>query len=152
MSINCYRKLDLEKGVPTDGFESQLADWYGKAKRPFMITEWSFPALDAGLPCKHGAGQRVPTQKDRARAFTVFQSLLFSTPFVVGSNYFMWVDEPALGISSTFPEDSNYGLVNEQDEPYELLTQAASRVHRLVYELHRGKQAGDRLPGDSIAP
>ena len=44
-----------------------------------MITEWSFPALDAGLPCNHGAGQRVPTQRDRALAFTAFQKLLFRT-------------------------------------------------------------------------
>jgi hypothetical protein len=30
-------------------------------------------------------------------------------PFLIGYDYFMWVDEPASGISTSFPEDSNYG-------------------------------------------
>lgn len=138
VSVNCYRTLDLETGKPVDGFEDDLSAWHEEAKKPFMITEWSFPALDAGLPCRHGAGQRVPTQTDRAFAFTSFQKYLFTVPFVVGSNYFMWVDQPASGISSVFPEDSNYGLLKETDEPHELLTEAASRLNPLVYEIHRG--------------
>jgi len=141
VSVNFYRTVDLEKGVMADGFEEDLARWHEKTGRPIIVTEWSFPALDAGLPCKHGAGQRVPTQVERAFAFTVFQKLLFSTPFVVGSNYFMWADEPELGISSTFPEDSNYGLVNVNDEPYELLTRAATRLHALVYDIHSRRTA-----------
>ncbi len=139
VSVNFYRTLDLETGAMTDGFEDDLAGWHAKTGRPLMITEWSFPALDAGLPCRHGAGQRVPTQADRAFAFTAFQKLLFSAPFVVGSNFFMWADEPELGISSTFPEDSNYGLVDVHDEPYTLLTRAAARLHPLVYEIHEGR-------------
>ncbi|MGD0092177.1 MAG: beta-galactosidase [Planctomycetota bacterium] len=138
-SINCYRNVDLERGVMADNFEEDLKQWHEQSKRPLMITEWSFPALDAGLPCKHGAGQRVPTQADKAFCYTVFQKLLFTTPYLVGSNYFMWADEPALGISATFPEDSNYGLVNENDEPYELLTQAATKLHALADEIHNGK-------------
>ena len=35
---------------------------YRVVRRPMIITEWSFPALDSGLPCKHGAGMRVDTQ------------------------------------------------------------------------------------------
>jgi len=138
-SINCYRTVDLERGVMADNFAEDLRRWHEQSGRPMMITEWSFPALDAGLPCNHGAGQRVPSQADRAFCFTVFQKLLFATPFMVGSNYFMWADEPALGISSTFPEDSNYGLVNENDEPYALLTEAATKLHQYVYDLHSGK-------------
>jgi agarase len=141
-SINCYRRVDLETGVMTDGFEDELRKWHAQVKRPFIITEWSFPALDAGLPCKHGAGQRVPTQKDKAFAFTAFQKLLFSTPFMVGSNYFMWADEPELGISSTFPEDSNYGLVDVNDDPYKLLTEAAAALHGHVYAIHSGAVTG----------
>jgi len=60
---------------------------------------------------------------------------------MVGSDYFMWVDEPALGISSTFPEDSNYGLVNEKDEPWPELTQTATRVNGQVYDLHQAGMA-----------
>jgi hypothetical protein len=65
---------------------------------------------------------------------------MFSLPFMVGTNFFMYVDEPALGISSTFPEDSNYGLINEQDEPYPELTQAATALNPQVYALHEAGQ------------
>ncbi len=141
VTVNCYRKVDLDTGQMADDFPAELAGWQAAAGKPMMITEWSFPALDAGLPCKHGAGQRVATQARRAFAFTAFQRLLFTTPYVIGSNFFMWADEPALGISATFPEDSNYGLVNEQDVPYSLLTNAARVLHPLVYDLHSGRAA-----------
>ena len=143
VSVNCYRELDVESGEFTDGFPEQLDQWHRQAQRPMMVTEWSFPALDAGLPCKHGGGQRVPTQTDRAKAFRTFQEYLFSRPYMVGSNYFMWADEPALGISRRFPEDSNYGLVNVEDEPYEELTRAARDLNSRVCEIHRRSTASD---------
>lgn len=141
VSVNCYRNVDLETEEFTDGFPEDLLKWYEECERPLMITEWSYPALDAGLPCKYGAGQRVDTQEQRAKAFGIFQRKVFSTPFLVGSMFFMWVDEPALGISSTFPEDSNYGLVNEKDEAYPELTKMATRLNKAVYDLH-----DDRTP------
>ncbi|NOX54265.1 MAG: hypothetical protein GXP27_07440, partial [Planctomycetes bacterium] len=136
VSFNSYPRIDVDAGVPS-AFIEQLRQWHRQAGKPLMITEWSFPALDSGLPCKHGAGMRVDTQQQRARCFTHFQTVMFSLPFMVGSDFFMWVDEPALGISETFPEDTNYGLVNERDEPYPELTEAARRLNPRVYELHR---------------
>jgi hypothetical protein len=140
VSVNCYREADLDKRVIV-GFEQDLRRWHDACRRPMMITEWSFPALDSGLPCEHGAGQRFDTQSQRAAAWQIFQELLFRTPFVVGSDYFMWVDEPALGISKTFREDTNYGLVNERDEPYQELTETATRVNAAVYRFHAGELA-----------
>ncbi len=136
VSFNMYPRIDVERGVP-QAVAERIAGWAQAAARPLMITEWSFPALDAGLPCRHGAGMRVDTQSQRAQCFTHFQSLMFSLPFMVGSNFFMFVDEPAQGISETFPEDSNYGLVNEQDEPYQELTAAAATLNPKVCKLHR---------------
>jgi hypothetical protein len=48
----------------------------------------------------------------------------------------MWADEPALGISSSFPEDSNYGLVSEADQPYEPLATGATKVNLEVPKIH----------------
>jgi len=140
VSVNCYRQVDLERKQVID-FERDLRRWHELTGKPLMITEWSFPALDAGLPCKGGAGQRFDTQQQRAAAYRIFQELLFRTPYVVGSDYFMWVDEPAQGISKNFPEDSNYGLVNVEDEAYRELTQTAARVNRMAYQLHYGRAA-----------
>jgi len=138
VSVNCYRFLDLTLGVFIDGFDAELAEWHSKCGRPLLISEWSFPALDAGLPCRNGGGQRLPTQKERALAFRLFQEFLFSRPYVVGSDYFMWADEPKLGISRSFPEDSNYGLVDVNDDAYLLLTQAAMNLNPRLYAIHSG--------------
>ncbi|MCD6350693.1 MAG: hypothetical protein J7M26_01130 [Armatimonadetes bacterium] len=138
VTFNFYGRVDLLKRE-APGTAERWTSYYEKARRPLMITEWSFPALDSGLPCKHGAGMRVDTQQQKSVCYEVYQRLVFGLPFMVGSDYFMWVDEPALGISETFPEDSNYGLVNEQDEPYKVLTQTARRVNALAYELHSGR-------------
>ena len=138
VTVNYYGRVDLERGVSPD-MPKAFADYAARCRRPMMITEWSFPAYDSGLPCLHGAGQRVATQAEKARAYEVYQTALMSFPFMVGSNYFMWVDEPALGISSTFPEDSNYGLVDVDDRPWPELTAMATRTNARVYEIHAGK-------------
>ncbi|GBC97911.1 hypothetical protein HRbin17_00406 [bacterium HR17] len=146
VTVNLYPCIDLERGVVL-AIEEHLRKRYEICKKPIIVTEWSFPALDAKdsqgrpLPCKHGAGMRVDTQEQKARCYAIMQRTLFSLPFVVGSHYFMWVDEPALGISSTFPEDSNYGLVNEADEPYPELTAMATKVNAQMVALHVGKTA-----------
>ncbi len=153
VSFNRYGAIDLENETAPKLAEDILR-WHEESKRPIMITEWSFPALDTKLPSRHGAGQRVATQKERALAFEIHQKTLFSLPYVVGSSFFMWVDQPALGISKSFPEDSNYGLVNENDEPYLELTQAASRVNRLVYDIHSGQtsEVGVDKPATAVGP
>ena len=135
VSLNSYPRIDVDRGVP----QTLVADYrahYERAGRPLLITEWSFPAMDSGLPNLHGAGMRVATQDQRAACFRAFQSTLFGLPFFVGSDYFMWADEPALGISDSFPEDSNYGLVNVDDRPYGALTGAATAVNAQAAELH----------------
>lgn len=146
VTVNLYPRIDLERGIVL-GIEEHLRKRYEICRKPIIVTEWSFPALDAKdsqgrpLPCKHGAGMRVDNQTQKARCYAIMQRTLFSLPFIVGSHYFMWVDEPALGISSTFPEDSNYGLVNEADEPYPELTAMATKVNAQMFALHSGMTA-----------
>lgn len=137
VSVNMYPWVDLKTEKVRD-VEELLTKHYKQTHKPFMLTEWSFPALDSGLPCTHGAGERFATQEERAKAFAIFQNLLFRLPFMVGSHYFMWVDEPKEGISRGFPENTNYGLVNEKDEPYVLLVDTASKLNPLVYHIHAG--------------
>ncbi len=142
VTVNIYPFLDVERGVPEKEF-TKVCDWQRQTGRPLAVTEWSCPALDAGLPSRHGAGMRVDTQEQRAKCFAHYQDFLFRLPFMVGSSYFMWLDEPALGISASFPEDSNYGLISEQDEPYPLITAAATKVNTDVYARH---SAGGFVP------
>ena len=139
VTFNCYPWADLDRNVVlTDRGErarritEAFAEQYGYVKRPMLVTEWSFPALDAGLPCTGGAGQRFQTQALRTQATELFAKTMLSLPFLVGYDYFMWVDEPAAGISDAFPEDSNYGLINEQGVAYPEITAMFAQLHRNV--------------------
>lgn len=143
-TINTYPQVDFESvwqpdgtGGVVEGVPQQVSEYYEIVRRPMIITEWSFPALDSGLPCKHGAGMRVDTQDQKAACYRIFANMVADLPFMVGYHYFMWADEPALGISSTFPEDSNYGLVNEKDEPYTGFTKIVTEVNEQVARRHQ---------------
>lgn len=138
VTFNCYPWADLDRNVMlmekgsganlkrvTDAFAKQ----YGLVNRPMLITEWSFPALDSGLPCTWGAGQRFKTQDLRTRATELFAKTMLSLPFILGYDYFMWVDQPAAGMSDEFPEDSNYGLITEQGVAYPGITSMFKRLH-----------------------
>ena len=133
-----YSNHPLHGGEPlTDAFRA----FHAIAGKPLLLTEWSFPALDAGLPCTHGAGQRVQTQSDRARAAEILLRTIFSLPFVVGHDFFMWQDDPPLGFNKFFREDCNYGLVNLRDEPYAELAETFARLHRDAAKWRLGERA-----------
>ncbi len=142
LTFNNYPWADLDENVVyfSRKDKTRAADAYALrhswTKKPMIITEWSFPALDSGLPCSGGAGQRFNTQAERVRATELFARTLLALPFMVGYDYFMWVDEPALGISRNFLEDSNYGLVNECGEPYPGITSMFARLNREAEALH----------------
>lgn len=135
VSLNNYPTVDIERGVPTSLVDNYRR-LYEQAGKPLFITEWSFPALDSGIPCKEAVGMRVVTQKQRARCFRHFLQTLFSLPMVIGSDWYDWADEPILGMSYDMPEDGNAGLVNERDEPWEELTKAAGGLNPQACELH----------------
>ena len=140
LTFNCYPWVDLDtrevfNRQGEDLVDKAFGDIYRTAGKPLMITEWSFPALDAGLPCSGGAGQRFATQELRAQASDLWMRTLLSMPYVVGWNYFRWVDQPASGISRYNREDTNYGLVNERNVPYRPLVEVFTRVQKNVLPL-----------------
>jgi len=142
-TFNTYPRVDFESawndagdGGVVERVPRELLDMYKIVKRPMIITEWGFPALDSGLPCKHGAGMRVDTQEQKAACYRIFAQAMSDLPFMVGYHYFMWADEPAAGIRATFPEDSNYGLVNEKDETYETLVKTVTAVNHAAAARH----------------
>ena len=150
LTFNYYGSVDLNRDVALGGSRGRMGErlpdvfegFYRLGGRPMMVTEWSFPALDSGLPCTKGAGQRFRTQAERARASDIYARATLRMPFMIGFDYFMWVDEPALGISETFPENTNYGLVTEDGKPYAPLVSALSRVNRDAAKLRREGLAG----------
>jgi hypothetical protein len=103
--------------------------------RPVMIGEFAFRAEDSGLPNTRGAGPNVPNQLARAKAYTDYVNWLLSVPEAVGYHWFEWVDEPKEGRFDG--EDSNYGLVNIRDKPYEDFVNAAKATNDAAVEVHR---------------
>lgn len=134
-SINSYPHIDIETDSAAD-YIDYIGNIYKQSNCPIVVSEWSFPSLDAGLPCQHGAGMCVDTQEQRSDCFKIFQRSLMESSFVVGSSFFMWTDEPDTGVSSVFPEDCNYGLLNVNHVPYTQLVSVASELNSDVYEIH----------------
>ncbi len=133
VSVNAYPWVELGSetvfdrrgGIP---LADRLAEKRALARRPLFVSEWSFSALDAGRPCSAGAGERFRTQRERAAAASIALRAMIASPGVVGASWFMWVDEPALGVAPYFPENCNYGLVGEDGRPYEELVGALAAV------------------------
>ena len=134
VSFNHYPWADLDRNVVLNSKSSPTPvlelyrDAHAAAKKPLLLTEWSFPALDTGRPCTYGAGQRFRTQAERVQATELYAKTLLSLPFFVGYSYFRWLDQPAAGISKYFPENTNYGLVSEEGVPYRGLVEMFARV------------------------
>ena len=113
----------------------QLRELHRITSRPVMLTEFSFKAMDSGLPNTKGAGKPVATQQDRADHFDRYVTALARMPFVVGYHWFEYFDQPAEGRFDG--ENSNYGLVNGQDEPWETLVQRVTQVNTRLELDHR---------------
>lgn len=64
-----------------------------------------------------------------------FAKQLVALPFLLGFHMFAWVDEPGAG--NGWGENSNYGLVHLDDEPYKQLTTMFSSLNRNVSTLHK---------------
>ena len=76
----------------------------------------------------------VATQKDRAEAFSRYVSSRSPQPNLVGYHWFEHADEPKEGRFDG--EDSNYGVVNIKDEPYEVLVAEMTRINGQAEDLH----------------
>ena len=125
VSVNIYPMVDLDRGIALNGLHAKarpiadiLSERVAMAGKPVIVTEWSFTALDSGLPCLHGAGQRFFTQRERAEATSIFARTLYALPCCAGYVFFKWSDQPVCGKKSELSENSNYGLVDANDNPW----------------------------------
>lgn len=122
VSINRYQKDGHADAAWWDGL-------YAIAQKPILVTEFSWRATEnrSGNRNTLGADVTVPAQLDRADRYKTYVSPLMSLPYIVGMHWFEWADEPENGRFDG--EDSNYGLVDWQDNPYEELVAAARETH-----------------------
>jgi hypothetical protein len=108
--------------------------------KPAMVTEFSFKAMDSGLPNTIGAGEPVATQQDRADLFVEYVEDLARLPTCVGYSWFKYRDQRKEGDGTSSPggwggENSNYGLVKQDGAPWTLLTRKMTEVNSRIEAL-----------------
>jgi hypothetical protein len=116
--------------------------------RPVLVSEFSFRALDSGLPNTIGAGPWVFTQGSRARAYVSYVTRLESLPEAIGYHWFRWADEPREGRGDG--ENSNYGLVSVIETPYSPFVHAVAAANQAAIEVHRGATKRISVPAQSL--
>src|SRR5205085_2796218 len=124
-------------------------------RKPLMVTEYYFSAMEnsTGNKNDHGPYILVQTQAERAAGAGAMTRNLARLPYLVGTHWFQFADEPPKGRDDG--EDFNFGLVDVWNKPYEGLVKALGDANREAPGLHaqgglgpglaRGKR-GYRVP------
>ena len=103
---------------------STFSNFESYVKVPIMVGEYSFIAKTAQTPdTVPGVYAVYATQQDRADAYTDYIAPLYEdAPWVVGDEWFEYVDEPKGGRFDG--ENNNFGVVDVENRPYQdLVTQ-----------------------------
>lgn len=126
ISINSYSKR-----IPKEAFAT-LSEGLDA---PLLIGEWSFGALDAGLPSP-GLCQ-VDDQSARATAVRAYLEDAASSPWCVGAHYYQCYDQSFVGREDG--ENFNMGLLDVCHRPYEEVLDGLNEAHQRLYEVASGE-------------
>ncbi len=111
-----------------------LAQFYELTQKPLLISEFSVRAMDSGLPNSWPPPyffETMPTQTERADWFEDYARATFAGGYIVGYHWFAYMDEPPEGRFDG--EDSNFGLVDNWDAPWDELVTRMTEVNADVY-------------------
>ena len=100
--------------------EPDLANIEAIVGKPLIVAEYSFRAADSGVPNTWPPiYPTLATQGQRAARYAAFAQHLRAAPWMVGDDWFEYVDEPNGGRFDG--ENSNFGVVSVLDRPYAAL-------------------------------
>lgn len=137
-SINCYDE-DPREAIEKAGRMSDL---------PVMIGEFHFGALDRGLSATGIRG--AASQAERGRAYRHYAEQAAASPFCVGTHYFQYNEQPALGRFDG--ENYDIGLVDVCQTPLQELIEEARDCHRTLYRVAAGDVAPTPVRAKLIHP
>lgn len=111
--------------------------------RPMLLSEWYYGCTDEGL----GGGKEVASQSERGKAYRNYVENTAVLPYLVGQEWFIYLDQPVTG--RFLPgsrrkydgEGNNTGLVNVVDEPYRDFIAEAAKTNARIYDLMFGRVA-----------
>ncbi|HZL37291.1 MAG TPA: hypothetical protein VFC78_18370 [Tepidisphaeraceae bacterium] len=109
-----------------------------ESEQPILISEYSFHALDGRSGDRNTIGfdAQVLDQQARGDAYRLFTTRLARVPYIIGADWFQWMDEPPSGRASD-GEDANFGVVDVDDHAYKPLAQAIRATTPLLNKLHQ---------------
>jgi agarase len=113
-----------------------LQEYHDITDKPVIISEFYFRATDSGLPNTKPSRIVMPvlrTQWQRAFCFEYLAKGFAKKPYSIGYHWFSYADQPETGRNDG--ENSNIGLVNVYDEPYETLTAKMRGVNAYAQNL-----------------
>jgi hypothetical protein len=138
MSINFYDLLgNLEEQLHLMdpdylAIDDFLVEHYNACGKPILISEWGYRAADSGLPNTWPPLYPVLLdQAERADAYEQYMMEVLEREWFVGAHWFIYIDQPAEGRFDG--ENNNFGLINEQDEPYTELVERMAAVYSTIY-------------------
>jgi hypothetical protein len=110
-----------------------------ESDQPLIISEYSFHALDGRSGNRNASHfpAQVADQQARANDYRGMTSRLARVPFVIGADWFQWMDEPPSGRLGD-GEDANMGVVDIHDRPYEALAESVRETTPILNNLHAG--------------
>jgi len=102
---------------------------YRLTGKPILIGEFTYRAMDSGLPNTLPLFFTVhATQAERADAYGAYMRRVLARPFLIGAHWFKYTDEPASGRPDG--ENSNEGLVDIADDLWVTFTDRMRTVNR----------------------
>jgi hypothetical protein len=109
---------------------------YALTQKPIFIGEYGHNSLEQGLLT---TAVPVASASERGTGFRYYTEQLAALPYVIGSHYFQYWDEPITGRSDS--ETAYNGFVNVADIPSEPLVAAARATNARIYTVHAGVEA-----------
>lgn len=105
--------------------------------QPLIVSEYTFHALDGRSGDRNLSRfpAQVADQEARAAGYREMTSRLARVPFVIGADWFQWMDEPPSGRLGD-GEDANMGMVDIHDKPYDLLAAAVRQTTPTLNRVH----------------
>ena len=97
---------------------------------PIIIGEFHFGALDRGM--FHPGLKRAADQQDRADKYTEYVRGSLDNPYIVGTHWFQYQDQPTTGRGDG--ENYQIGFVDIADTPYPETIAASQNIGKTMYD------------------
>ena len=115
--------------IPFARLFDDLDVMYRLTGKPLLIGEFTYRAMDSGLPNTLPLFFTVhATQAERADAYGDYMRKVLARPFLIGAHWFKYTDEPATGRPDG--ENSNEGVVDIADDLWMTFTDRMRIINR----------------------